>query len=71
MIAEGYSVRVRLRPTPVVTRVVYPGSIDRARLADCRDLRRLEILASLLVGGYEDAPLYKTVITHLDRRSHD
>lgn len=33
----------------------YPGRIDRALLADCRDLRRLQIRASLLVGG-DDAP---------------
>ncbi|KRF34389.1 phosphotransferase [Nocardioides sp. Soil805] len=49
----------------------YPGSIDRARLADCRDLRRLQVLASLLVGGYDDAPLLESLVTHLDRRTRD
>lgn len=49
----------------------YPGPIDRTRLADCRDLRRLQILASLLVGHYDEPLLYKTLVTHLDRRGHD
>ncbi len=47
----------------------YPGPIDRTRLSECRDLRRLQILASLLVGGYDDASLYKTLVTHLDHRT--
>jgi hypothetical protein len=46
----------------------YPGSIDRGRLADCRDLRRLQILASLLVGDYDEPSLHKTLVTHLDSR---
>ena len=46
----------------------YPSPIDHARLADCRDLRRLQILASLLVGGYDEPALYDTLITHLNRR---
>lgn len=49
----------------------YPGPIDRTRLSDCRDLRRLQILASLLVGNYDEPSLYKTLVTHLDRRLHD
>ncbi len=48
----------------------YPGPIDRVRLSDCRDLRRLQILASLLVGDGDDASLYKTLVTHLDKRPH-
>ncbi|MDP3894774.1 phosphotransferase [Nocardioides sp.] len=47
----------------------YPGTIDRTRLADCRDLRRLQILASLLVGNYDDPALYDTLVSHLDKRS--
>ena len=46
----------------------YQGPIDRARLLDCRDLRRLQILASLLVGDYDDVALYKTLVRHLDER---
>jgi hypothetical protein len=46
----------------------YPGPIDRARLADCRDLRRLQILASLVVGDYDEPALYDTLITHLQQR---
>jgi hypothetical protein len=49
----------------------YPGPIDRARLTDCRDLRRLQILASLLVGGYDEASLHTRLVTHLDQRAHD
>ena len=36
----------------------YAGTIDRARLSDCRDLRRLQILASLLVGDYDEPSLH-------------
>ncbi len=50
------------------TLATYPGRVDHALLADCRDLRRLQILASLLVGGYDDPPLYKTLRTHLEQR---
>ena len=46
----------------------YAGPIDRARLADCRDLRRLQILASLLVGGYDEPALHEKLVTHLDQR---
>lgn len=49
----------------------YAGPVDRARLADCRDLRRLQILASLLVGGYDEVALYERLVEHLDRRSHN
>lgn len=47
----------------------YPGPIDRARLADCRDLRRLQVLASVLVGDYDEPALYNTLVTHLNRRA--
>lgn len=52
----------------------YPGPVDRARLADCRDLRRLQILASLLVGREADdeepgeAALTNELLVHLERR---
>lgn len=46
----------------------YPGTINRARLADCRDLRRLQILASLLIGGYDEPALYNTLVNHLTQR---
>jgi Phosphotransferase enzyme family len=47
----------------------YPGTIDQTRLADCRDLRRLQILASLLVGNYDEPALYNALVTHLSRRT--
>ena len=47
----------------------YPGTIDRTRLEACRDLRRLQVLASLLVGGADDEALYDTLVTHLGRRT--
>ena len=46
----------------------YPGPIDQARLSDCRDLRRLQVLASLLVGDDDDEALRATLVAHLDRR---
>lgn len=46
----------------------YPGPVDRLRLADCRDLRRLQILASLLVGGHEEPALHQELVAHLGRR---
>ena len=50
------------------TVAAYPGPIDRARLADCRDLRRLQVLASLVVGGHDEPELRKTLLRHLDDR---
>jgi predicted trehalose synthase len=47
----------------------YSGPIDRIRLAECRDLRRLQILAGLLVGDYDDPALYSRLVTHLDQRA--
>ena len=35
----------------------YPGPVDAARLDQCRDLRRLQVLASLLADGADDHPL--------------
>ena len=49
----------------------YPGTVDRARLSDCRDLRRLQILASLLVGDYDEPSLHARLVTRLDQRAHD
>ena len=45
----------------------YAGPVDQARLAECRDLRRLQVLASLLVGGYDEPELYDTLVTHLNQ----
>lgn len=50
------------------TIAAYPGPIDEDRLSDCRDLRRLQILASLLVGDHDEPALYDTLVTHLNRR---
>lgn len=46
----------------------YPGQLDSARLEDCRDLRRLQILAQLLVGGSDEVPLCEEMRTALRRR---
>lgn len=46
----------------------YPGHVDRARLEECRDLRRLQILASLLVGNLDEAELYESLTVKLQRR---
>jgi hypothetical protein len=48
----------------------YTGPIDRSRLADCRDLRRLQVLASLVVGDHDEPALHNTLVTHLDQRPH-
>jgi hypothetical protein len=47
----------------------YAGPIDRTQLADCRDLRRLQVLASILVGDYDEPALYDNLVTHLNQRS--
>ncbi|MCW2835723.1 MAG: aminoglycoside phosphotransferase family protein [Nocardioides sp.] len=47
----------------------YDGPVDRTRLAECRDLRRLQILASLVVGDYDEPELYKTLVTRLNQRT--
>lgn len=49
----------------------YPGAVDPARLWDCRDLRRLQVLAALLVGDHDDEPLRDMLTTHLERRLRD
>lgn len=46
----------------------YPGRIDRRRLEDCRDLRRLQFLASLLAGGHDDPALYDSLTSRLRQR---
>ncbi len=46
----------------------YPGLIDRVRLEECRDLRRLQVLASLLVGGLDEPALRESLIAGLQRR---
>ena len=62
---------VRTEPLTVTDAAVaaYPGPIDRARLDACRDLRRLQILASLLVGGADEPALHHTLVTHLEARA--
>lgn len=46
----------------------YPGPIDRTRLADCRDLRRLQILAGVLTDDIQDSKLYDGLVAALRRR---
>jgi hypothetical protein len=46
----------------------YSGHIDPTRRADCRDLRPLQILASLVVGDYDEPALHHTLVTHLSQR---
>jgi len=46
----------------------YPGEVDRARLEDCRDLRRLQILAAVLTDDIQDAALYGQLVGELSRR---
>ena len=46
----------------------YPGHLDPTRLEECRDLRRLQILASLLVGDLDEASLHDTIVSSLRRR---
>lgn len=46
----------------------YPGPIDRARLEACRGLRRLQILAQLLVGDLDEPELRATLTATLRRR---
>ena len=48
--------------------LAYPGDVDPTRLEECRDLRRLQILASLLVGDLDEAPLYDALVARLQRR---
>ena len=44
------------------------AAVDRDRLAHCRDLRRLQVLASLLVAGEDGSPLHDTLTAHLEAR---
>jgi len=46
----------------------YPGHVDRGRLADCRDLRRLQILAGVLTDDVQDTSLYDELVNALRRR---
>jgi len=46
----------------------YQGDIDRGRLADCRDLRSLQILAGVLTDDVQDASLYDELVARLQRR---
>ena len=46
----------------------YPGPIDETRLEECRDLRRLQILASLLVGDIDAPSLDASLRAALQRR---
>lgn len=47
----------------------YPGPIDRALLADCRDLRRLQILAGVLTDDVQNPALYDVIVAALRRRA--
>ncbi|MGZ4640231.1 MAG: hypothetical protein ACXV2J_14365 [Actinomycetes bacterium] len=49
------------------TVAAYPGEVDRARLDECRDLRRLQILAAVLTDEVQDASLYDELVTALCR----
>lgn len=44
------------------------GHIDRGRLEQCRNLRRLQVLAGLLVGELEEPALRASVVGALERR---
>ncbi|WP_167736050.1 aminoglycoside phosphotransferase family protein [Nocardioides sp. 503] len=46
----------------------YPGTLDQGRLEDCRDLRRLQILSGLLVGGFTEPALRDSLVAKLQRR---
>ena len=46
----------------------YGGPIDPGRLADCRDLRRLQILAGVLTDDVQDGGLYDELVGSLQRR---
>ena len=46
----------------------YPGPVDAERLDDCRDLRRLQVLASMLVQGVDGGELYDDLVARLGRR---
>ncbi|WP_344156974.1 phosphotransferase enzyme family protein [Nocardioides koreensis] len=46
----------------------YPGRLDIVRLEECRDLRRLQILAQLLVGDFDEPALEEEIRTRLRRR---
>jgi hypothetical protein len=47
----------------------YPSAIDRGRLDQCRDLRRLQILAAVLTDDLQPPGLYEELITALRARS--
>lgn len=46
----------------------YPGEVDRTRLEECRDLRRLQVLASWMVAGVDEPLLRESLTTALQRR---
>lgn len=46
----------------------YPGRLDVTRLEECRDLRRLQILAQLLVSDFDEPALEEEMRTRLGRR---
>lgn len=45
----------------------YPGDVNRARLEECRDLRRLQILAAILTDDIQDASLQGELTAQLRR----
>ena len=46
----------------------YPGHLDPTRLEECRDLRRLQVLAQLLVGDFDEPELCEAMRKNLRRR---
>jgi hypothetical protein len=47
----------------------YPGAVERGRLEDCRDLRSLQVLATILTDDLQDATLYEEICGRLRRRN--
>jgi hypothetical protein len=45
----------------------YGDGVDLVRLRDCRDLRRLQILAGIVTDDVQDASLYDEIVTALRR----
>lgn len=47
----------------------YPGAVDRDLLADCRALRRLQVLAGVLTADLHDPTLHADLAASLTRRT--
>lgn len=46
----------------------YPGAVDHERLAACRDLRRLQVIASLVTDADPDPALLAALVEELEQR---